>query len=960
MIWTVAKKELRGYFNSAVAVIFLAAFLGVALYTFFWHEKFFARGLADLRPLFEWMPKLLIILVSALAMRQWADERRAGTLEVLLTLPVPRWKLVVGKFVAGMLLIAVALGLTLGLPITVSMMGNLDTGPVLGGYLAALLLSAAYLSIGMCVSAATDNQIVAFVGTALLCGIAYAIGGDGASAIGRALGTGARFESVARGVLDLRDLAYYGTIMAIGLALNVLLLGRLTWGRGPRARARRIGAVLGVVLVAANAIALDLWLAPIGRARIDMTEDGMYSLSSSTKDIVQALDERLLIRGYFSEKTHPLLAPLVPQLRDLLDEYRVAGGDKVRVEIVDPTESDERRAEAKERFNIDATPLPFESNVEQSVVNAYFTIAIEYGDQHVVLGLRELIQERRRGVEETEVTLKNPEYQLTSSIKKVVSGFSSLDTLFASAPQPIRLLAILSPKTLPDAWKDAPDKLKKVADELAKDSKGKFTYSLVEPKLASQPTDPAARAAAEAEAIELRRKYGAQGQRDLFTGQIVYFHLVLDMGDRVEVVQPPQDASEAAFREAITAALKRGSPGFRKVVGMWVPPAPPPMMFGEGAPPQRVPPPQTFEVLQEALAAGYEVKPVGLDARVPDDVQVLVLCGPSGLDAKAAEHVDQFVMRGGALVVLGGRFRLAPSPQGLGLEKVTTGLEAVLDKWGIKISEELVLDKKSEAFIGQRRRQLPDGSFTREIQQSPYAMLVKITGNQLGTSVIASGLPGSVMSWASPVSAEAKVGDKADDGERRIDVLLRSSDEAWTTKSTEANPDWDKYPEGGLPGPTAEDPRSAQTLAVAVVGAFPSGVAQKGAEAGAEAATTPGSPEQPRLLERSPASTRVVVFGSSSFASDDVVRLAQQFNWDLVVSNIQLVQNAVDWALADTDLLAIRGRTTAARAITVEPDARDGWRTRNIVIAFLALAAVVGLAWFRRRAVKPLVTAKEV
>jgi hypothetical protein len=93
-------------------------------------------------------------------------------------------------------------------------MGNLDPGPVIGGYLGALLLSAAYLSIGMCVSAGTDNQIVAFVGTAFLCAIAYAIGGDGTSALGRALGTGARFESVARGVLDLRDLAYYGPTTA--------------------------------------------------------------------------------------------------------------------------------------------------------------------------------------------------------------------------------------------------------------------------------------------------------------------------------------------------------------------------------------------------------------------------------------------------------------------------------------------------------------------------------------------------------------------------------------------------------------------------------------------------------------------------------------------------------------------------------------------------------------------------
>ncbi|MBC7977219.1 MAG: ABC transporter permease subunit, partial [Myxococcales bacterium] len=212
---TVIKKELRGYFNSAIAVIFLAAFLGVTLYTFFGREKFFARGLADLRPLFEWMPKLLIILVSALAMRLWSDERRAGTLEILLTLPVPRWQLVVGKFLAGMVLIAVALGLTLGLPITISQMGNLDLGPVVGGYLAALLLSAAYLAIGMCVSAATDNQIVAFVVTAVVCGVAYLVGDAGE--LGRMFGTGARFESVARGVLDLRDLAYYGGIVAVGI-----------------------------------------------------------------------------------------------------------------------------------------------------------------------------------------------------------------------------------------------------------------------------------------------------------------------------------------------------------------------------------------------------------------------------------------------------------------------------------------------------------------------------------------------------------------------------------------------------------------------------------------------------------------------------------------------------------------------------------------------------------------------
>src|SRR5690606_2262436 len=115
-----------------------------------------------------------------------------------------------------------------------------------------------------------------------------------------------------------------------------------------------------------------------------------------------------------------------------------------------------------------------------------------------------------------------------------------------------------------------------------------------------------------------------------------------------------------AFKQAITDALKRGSPGFRKVVGLWAPPAAPPI-FPEGMPQaqQRMPPPQGFQQLQKMLEESYEVKGVALDAGVPDEIDVLVLAGPADLDAKAAEHVDQFVMRGGSLVVLAGGHRLA-------------------------------------------------------------------------------------------------------------------------------------------------------------------------------------------------------------------------------------------------------------------------------------------------------------
>jgi ABC-2 type transport system permease protein len=940
MMRTVIKKELRGYFNSAIAVIFLAAFLAVALYTFFGREKFFARGIADLRPLFEWMPKLLIILVSALAMRLWADERRTGTLEVLLTLPVPRWQLVIGKFLAGMILIAVGLALTLGLPITIAKMGNLDLGPVLGGYLAALLLSAAYLAIGMCVSAATDNQIVAFGGTALLCIITYVVG-DFGGGLGRYLGTGARFESVARGVLDLRDLAYYAGIVCVGIALNVVLLQRLTWSHGARGRRRRLAALLGVGLVAANAIALDVWLGPVQRARIDLTQDGSYSLSPSTAKILAGLDERLLIRGYFSEQTHPKLAPLVPQLRDLLEEYRIAGRGKVRVEVIDPTDSNDAKRDAKERFGIDPTPLRFATQTAKSVVNAYFTIAIEYGDQHAVIGLDDLISVRVVDVGDVEISLKNPEYQLTKTIKKTVAEFSSIDALFASTPGKVQLTAYITPKTLPDNWKEGPAKLKKVVEDLTKQAGGKLAFTTVEPK-----TD--------AEMRDLFAKFGLRPHAELLSNQVYYFDLLLQVGTRMVRVEPPQNLGEADLKNAVTEGLKRAAPGFTRVVGLWTPPAPPPMPPMQGMPPQEMPPPQTFRALQRSLAGNYEVREVALTSPVPDDVEALVLAGPASLDTKAAENLDQFVMRGGAVIALAGRYRLAPSA-GLSVEKVTTGLEAVFQKWGITVADEMVMDPKNDTFPIPQERELGNGMRVREVQQVAYPFFVKMDGDQLASSnLITSGLTGSVMHWASPVKADAKVGDD----EHRVEVLLRSSDAAWRTSSTMVEPSPDLSFAGAKDVPA--DKKGSQVMAVAVSGGFASSVAKPAKpedKTGDKAGDKPAKDAAgARLVEHSPPDARIVVFGSSAFVSD---LLVQQLDSELTTSNIELVHNAVDWSLADTDLLAIRSRNAAARALTIDPEAAGPWIEKNIAIAVVGLALVIGIAWLRRRAVRPITTAKE-
>ena len=924
MIGTVVKKELRGYFNSAIAVITLAAFVAVAAYTLFWHEKFFARGLADLRPLFEWMPKITIILVATLAMRMWAEERRSGTLEVLLTLPVPRWQLVVGKFAAGMVLVAIALALTLGMPLTIAHMGKLDWGPVIGGYLATLLLAGAYLSIGMCVSAATDNQIVAYIVTAIACialWMADFIGGD----VGRALGSGAHFASVARGVLDLRDLAYYLGITATGIALNVLLLQRLTWSRGPAAHVRRVSTVVAVVLVAANAIALDAWLAPIRRARIDLTSDRAYSLSSATDTMLAGLDEPLLIRGYFSAKTHPKLAPLIPQIRDLLDEYRIAGHGKVRVEIVDPTDNEEAKRAAKDVFGIDPTPLRFANKNEKSVINAYFNVAISYIDQRATLGLEDLITVRVLDVGDVDITLRNLEYQLTKTIKKTVAEASSIDQLFASSK--VKLTAYVTPQTLPEQWQDAPAKLQKAIDELKKQSGGKLEVATIEPT---------------PDQAKQLRTIGVRPYQELFGGKVFYFNVVVDVAGHSAPIVLPEKLDDAELKAALLDGLKRAAPGFTRVVGLYQPPSGgmmPPMM--EGMPPREMPPPQTFRSLEKALSGSYEVRPVMLDAPIPPEVETLVLAGPANLDAKAAEYVDQFVMRGGALVALAGRYRLAPQMGrgGLAVEVVKTGLEDTFAKWGIKVGDDLVMDTKSDSIVVPVDR----GGYA----QLAYPFFVKAEGDQLSSGPITGGLAGSIMHWASPVKVDAKLGDEP----REIDTLLRSSSDAWLTTTTNVEPDFVKYEDSGFPTAkeAATDKKGTQVLAVALVGGLPSAtVAAKPKEPPKDAKPAP------HALEHSPADTRVVVFGSSAFVSDTVLQLAQQLDSDLALANLELVHNAVDWSLADTDLLAIRSRDAAAHTLTLDPDARDKWRTINLVIAFLALGAIVALAWWRRRAVAPV------
>ena len=194
---------------------------------------------------------------------------------------------------------------------------------------------------------------MALISTVLLSGLFYLAGSGGVTdfagehlgEILRAIGSGSRFESIQRGVVDLRDLLYYLSLTALFLTFNIVSLEGKRWSVGERTLAHRRSVVLTAVLVALNLVLLNIWIFPLGGLRLDLTAQREYSLSPITRDLLSNLQEPLLIRGYFSEKTHPLLAPLVPRIRDMLQEYRVASGGRVQLEMIDPARDPDKEAE---------------------------------------------------------------------------------------------------------------------------------------------------------------------------------------------------------------------------------------------------------------------------------------------------------------------------------------------------------------------------------------------------------------------------------------------------------------------------------------------------------------------------------------------------------------------------------------------------------------------------------------
>lgn len=235
-ITSLFRREFASYFATPLAVVFIVIFLLLAGAFTFYLGDFFETGQADLQVFFRFHPWLYLLLVPAVAMGLWAEERKSGTLELLLTQPVTLWQAVLGKFLAAWAFVALALALTFPIWITVNWLGAPDNGVIFASYLGSLLMAGGFLAIGSCLSAATRSQVVAFILTVLVC-LMFLLAGfplaleplrsiapqalvDAISALSFLT----HFQAITRGVLDLRDVAYFMTTIAVWLLATVLVI----------------------------------------------------------------------------------------------------------------------------------------------------------------------------------------------------------------------------------------------------------------------------------------------------------------------------------------------------------------------------------------------------------------------------------------------------------------------------------------------------------------------------------------------------------------------------------------------------------------------------------------------------------------------------------------------------------------------------------------------------------------
>jgi ABC-2 type transport system permease protein len=573
---------------------------------------------------------------------------------------------------------------------------------------------------------------------------------------------------------------------------------------------------------------------------------------------------------------------------------------------------------------------------------------VKYGDQFETLGFQDLIEVKVRSESDLDVRLRNPEYDLTRTIKKVLYGYRGGGDLFASLSGPLHFQGFISDSAaLPEPLPALRQELEALLGELAAKSAGRFSFEIA---------DPAAGDGSLAKSIQ--EQFGFEPLlTSLLDPTPFYFYMVLQSDDRAAPIPIPlpESLDRAGLNRAIEAAIKRFAPGMLRTLALYTPsPAPQEVGMGMSAG-------NDDSLLQQSLRENFSLRETDLTSgQVPEDTDLLLVIGPEDLDDKQQFAIDQFLMQGGTAILAASSFHVDLTGGSIAARRASTGLEDWLAHQGLHLEPTLVLDPQNTPFPIPVQRDL-GGFAVQEIQTLDYPYFPDVRADGLAEiSGITSNLGQITLNWSSPIRVDA---DR--NAERQVIELIQSSAEAWTSDSENMQPDFEQH---GPLGFARGDDRGRKLLAVAIEGRFQSPFAGKPSpllvreEADQDSATTdPAAPDESEapeakepsppvfsgVVESSPPAARLILIGSSSFLTDTAISLASEATQSRYLKPIELIQNAVDWSLEDRGLLTLRGRGQFSRLL--EPIGQQGrlfWESLNYLLALGGLALVY---WLYRR-----------
>jgi ABC-2 type transport system permease protein len=388
VVQAIFRRNFFSYFSSPTGYVFIAVFVALSAGLAFWRDLFFTNNLADLQPLNEYFPYLLLFFVPAVAMAIWAEERKQGTDELLLTLPATDGEIVVGKYLASLGIYSVALLFSLTNVIALKFLGSPDLGVMIGTYMGYWFLGGALLSVAMIASLLTSSQTVAFILGALFCAVPVFLAKAGSISSGRlegwleSLGVTGPFADLTSGVVSLRALLYFLSITVIFLYVNLILLARRHTEKG------ETWAHFGARTVSLVVIGIALGvLSNRAGARVDLTQERLHTLSEPTRRVIEKIDpgRPVYIQAYISPEVPESFVEQRETLLALLKEYEAIGAGRIQLRIVDTERYSKEALQAEEQFGIKAATVRNSAEGEEDAEGIYLGVAFTCGGDSVVI-----------------------------------------------------------------------------------------------------------------------------------------------------------------------------------------------------------------------------------------------------------------------------------------------------------------------------------------------------------------------------------------------------------------------------------------------------------------------------------------------------------------------------------------------------------------------------------------------